>query len=406
MKTLFEYLNEARYQSIISNEMSGMIAEEFMINESFKSSILQKLAQAIYDAEKSSNAQKVKQAKDDDERYGTKYGKHNPNIVSFASIFGPQEISRKYGASKKGIQGLKWSEISDDDFKEYAPDDKELIKLIKKTYGKKDANADFIIMKGDKVINFIKAYGITEKTDGMFYFKSDQIKNYQFDGAEHQYKENGRVVEITKPYYTYQHRSLKQNEVIDALNGLATIDGVKVYALEITPDMIQTYKTTLDDRAAAQKGVVNYDKDSLEQLRKNQVARYRALADEIRANKLQSDPNIFWDEIKKTNDEVTALYAKVMSSPENLDKRFELGRLMNYMAYAYESFYDSVKYSRDSEKRKEHAKARAAKKGEEFNDKDYDQFDFDKANSKQKINDAKEYIDKVKKMIKEIEDNL
>jgi len=406
MKNLFEFFNEYLYDKLIINEVSNMIAKEFMVNESFKSSILQKLAKAIYDAEKSSNISKIKRAKDDDERYGTKYGKHDPKIVSFASIFGPKEVSQKYTVSKKGIQGLKWAEISDDDFKEYAPDDKELIKLIKKTYGKKDGNADFIVMKGDEIINFIKAYGVDEKSDGMFYFKNDEMKSYTLGGNLHQYKENGGVKELTKSYYSYKHRSLKQNEVIDALKALATVEGVKVYALEITSDMVQTYKTTLDDRAAAQKGIVNYDKDSLEQLRKNQVARYKALADEIRAKKLQADPNVFWDEIKKTNEEVVALYSKVMSSPEYIDKRFDLGRLMNYVAYAYESFYDSVKYGRQSEKAKERYKAKAAERGEEFDDKEYDKFDFDKSSSKEKINDAKEYINKVKKMIQEIEEDL
>lgn len=406
MKNLFEFFNEYLYDRLIINEVSNIIANEFMINESFKSSILQKLAKAIYDAEKSSNITKINRAKDEDERYGTKYGKHDPKIVSFASIFGPKTVNGNYGPSKKGVQGLKWSEISDDDFKEYAPDDKELIKLIKKTYGKKDGNADFIVMKGDEIINFIKAYGTDEKSDGMFYFKSDTLKKYKYNGDEHEYTENGGVKELTKPYYTYQHRPLKVGEVIDALKGLATIEGVKVYALEITSDMVQTYKTTLDDRAAAQKGVINYDKASLAMLRKNQVARYKALADEIRAKKLQSDPNVFWDEIKKTNDEVVALYSKIMSSPENIDKRFELGNLMNYVAYAYESFYDSVKSGRQYERAKERAKVRAAEKGEEFDEKDYDKWDFNKSDSKQKINDAKEYVDKVKKMIQEIEANL
>jgi len=406
MKNLYEFLLNNQYNKLIVNEVSALVAEEFMVNESFKSSILQKLAQAIYDAEKSSNQLKIKRAKDDDERYGTPWGKRDPKIVSFASIFGPKEDPQRYAASKRGVQGLKWSEITDDDFKEFAPDDKELIKLIKKSYGKKDGNADFIIMKDGEIINFIKAYGRDEKSDGMFYFKSDQMKTYKSGGVEHEYKENGAVKEMTKPYYSYQHRSLKQNEVIDALKGLSTIEGVKVYALEITPDMIQTYKTEIDSRAAAQKGVINYDKDSLAELRKNQVARYRALADEIRAKKLQSDPKVLWDDIKKTNDEVIALYEKIIKNPEYLDRYCDIGRLMNYVSYAYESFYKSMKSSRDYERSKERAKARAAERGKEFDDEDFDKFDFDKSNAKSEINDAKEYIDKVRKEIKNIEEKL
>lgn len=406
MKHLLEYLNDYYYDSLVINEVCNLIAEEEIVNESFKSSIVQKLAQAIYNAEKSSNKSKIEQAKNDDERYGTDYGKHDPRIVSFASIFGPKAINGKYSLVKKCIQGLKWSEITDDDFKEYAPDDKELIKLVKKTYGKKNANADFIIMKGDEIINFIKAYGADEKSDGMFYFKSDTLKKYKSNGVEHKYTVNGGVKELTKPYYSYKHRTLKVNEVIDELKALSEIEGVKVYALEITDDMIKQYQELANDRKKSQEGVINYDKKSLEMLRKQQVARYKALAEEIRAKKLQNDPNVLFNEITETNKQVIELYKKVMSSTDNLDKYFDLGRLMDYVSRAYESFYRSMKSERQSERQKERYKAKAAERGKEFNDEEYDKLDFDKSNAKSEINDAKKYIDNVKKMIKEIEDQL
>ena len=406
MKHLLEYLNDYYYNNLVINEVCNLIAEEEIVNESFKSSIVQKLAQAIYNAEKSSNKSKIEQAKNDDERYGTDYGKHDPHIVSFASIFGPKAINGKYSLVNKGIQGLKWSEITDDDFKEYAPDDKELIKLVKKTYGKKNANADFIVMKGDEIINFIKAYGADEKSDGMFYFKSDTLKKYKSNGVEHKYTVNGGVKELTKPYYSYQHRALKVNEVIDELQALSEIEGVKVYALEITDDMIKQYQELYNDRKKSQEGVINYDKKSLEMLRKQQVARYKALAQEIRAKKLQNDPNILFNEITETNKQVIELYKKVMSSTDNLGKYFDLGRLMDYVSGAYESFYRSMKSERQSERQKERYKAKAAERGEEFNDEQYDKLNFAKSRAKSEINDAKKYIDNVKKMIKEIEDQL
>ena len=406
MKHLLEYLNDYYYNNLVINEVCNLIAEEEMVNESFKSSIVQKLAQAIYNAEKSSNKSKIEQAKNDDERYGTDYGKHDPHIVSFASIFGPKTINGKYSLVKKDIQGIKWSEITDDDFKEYAPDNKELIKLVKKTYGKKNANADFIVMKGDEIINFIKAYGADEKSDGMFYFKSDTLKKYKSNGVEHKYTVNGGVKELTKPYYSYQHRALKVNEVIAELQALSEIEGVKVYALEITDDMIKQYQELTNDRKKSQEGVINYDKKSLEMLRKQQVARYKALAEEIRAKKLQNDPNVLFNEIAETNKQVIELYKKVMSSTDNLDKYFDLGRLMDYVSRAYESFYRSMKSERQSERAKERYKAKAAERGEEFNDEEYDKLDFDKSSAKEEINDAKKYIDNVKKMIKEIENQL
>lgn len=403
MRHLLEYLNDYYYDSLVINEVCNLIAEDEMVNESFKSSIVQKLAQAIYNAEKTSNKKKVEQAKKNDEVLGTEYGKHDPRIVSFTSIFGPKTVNGRYGGSTKGIQGLKWSEITDDDFIEYAPDDKELIKLIKKTYGKKNANADFIVMKDGEIINFIKAYGADEKSDGMFYFKSDTLKKYA-NGSE--YTVPGGVEEVTKPYYSYQHRPLKVAEVVNALKELSSIKGVKVYALEITDDMIKQYQSLITDRKKSQEGVINYDKRSLDMLRKQQVSRYKVLAAEIRANKLQKDPNILFNEITETNKQVVELYKKVMSSTEYLDKYFELGRLMDYVSRAYESFYKSIKSGRKSEKSRERAKARAAERGEKFDPKEYDEFDYNKSDAQSSINDAKKYINNVKEMIKEIEAEL
>ena len=403
MRHLFEYLNDYYYDSLVINEVCNLIAEDEMVNESFKSSIVQKLAQAIYNAEKTSNKKKVEQAKKNDEVLGTEYGKHDPHIVSFTSIFGPKTVNGRYGGSTKGIQGLKWSEITDDDFIEYAPNDKELIKLIKKTYGKKNANADFIVMKDGEIINFIKAYGADEKSDGMFYFKSDSLKKYA-NGSE--YTLPGGVKEVTKPYYSYQHRPLKVAEVVNALKELSSIEGVKVYALEITDDMIKQYQSLITDRKKSQEGVINYDKRSLDMLRKQQVSRYKVLADEIRANKLQKDPNVLFNEITETNKQVVELYKKIMSSTEYLDKYFELGRLMDYVSRAYESFYKSIKSGRKSEKSREHAKARAAERGEKFDPKEYDEFDYNKSDAQSSINDAKKYINNVKEMIKEIEAEL
>ena len=402
MRHLLEYLNDYYYDNLVINEVCNLIAEDEMVNESFKSSIVQKLAQAIYNAEKTSNKKKVEQAKKNDEVLGTEYGKHDPHIVSFTSIFGPKTVNGRYG-STKGIQGLKWSEITDDDFIEYAPNDKELIKLIKKTYGKKNANADFIVMKDGEIINFIKAYGADEKSDGMFYFKSDSLKKYA-NGSE--YTVPGGVEEVTKPYYSYQHRPLKVAEVVNALKQLSAIKGVKVYDLEITDDMIKQYQSLITNRKNSQEGVINYDKRSLDMLRKQQVSRYKALAAEIRANKLQKDPNVLFNEITETNKQVIELYKKVMSSTEYLDKYFELGRLMDYVSRAYESFYKSIKSGRKSEKSRERAKARAAERGEKFDPKEYDEFDYNKSDAQSSINDAKKYINNVKEMIKEIEAEL
>ena len=394
MKQLFEYLVNRQYDALIIKEEANIIAEE-QINEAFKSSIIQKLAQAIYNAEKENNKRKVEKAKEDDERYPLYGGgKRDPELKNFASIFGPKTEGGRYN-TKKGLQGLKWSEITDDDFKVYEPTDKELIKLIKKSYGKKDGNADFIVVDNkDNVINFIKAYGKDPKEDGMFYFKAPQITKY---GS----KIPSEVKELTQPYYTYQTRGLKTNEVIDALKALSTIGGIKVYALEITDAMIKNYKNLQVSREEAKKGVVNFDKESLATMLRSQQARYKTMVAEIKAKKLQKDPNVLFNEIKETNDQVVALYKKIISKPEYLDEYFDLGRIMQYVSGAYESFYRSMKKTREADKREKHA-IDAGESGERAKRWRH----YAEEESQVEINDAKEYVEKVKKMIAEIESKL
>lgn len=394
MKQLFEYLVDRQYDALVIKEEANIIAEE-QINEAFKSSIIQKLAQAIYNAEKDRNKREVERAKRDDEKY-PQYGPHKPNVTNFASIFGPKTEGGRYN-TKKGLQGLKWSEITDDDFKVYKPTDKELVKLIKSTYGKKDGNADFIVVDNkDNVINFIKAYGKDPKEDGMFYFKAAEITKY---GS----KIDSEVKELTKPYYSYQSRPLKTKEVIDLLQTISQIynDNVKVYALEVTDAMIKNYKDLQVSREEAKKGVVNFDKESLAAMLRSQQARYKTMVAEIKAKKLQKDPNVLFNEIKTVNDQVVALYKKVIGNPNYLDEYFDLGRLMSYVSYAYESFYRSMKKSREGDKEE----AWALKDGDTPEQaKRYRHFEDETA--KNEINDAKEYVEKVKKMIEEIESKL
>ena len=387
MQNLFEYLTEDICDQNILKEEALLIAEDVMVTEAFKSSIVQALAQAIYDAEKESNKRKIEIAKNDDERYPHSDGsKHDPKLINFASIFGPKTEGGRFNV-KKGLQGLKWSEITDDDFKEYAPDDKELAKLIRSTYGKKENNADFIVMtKDNKVLNFIKAYGTDPKGDGVYYFKTDG-------------KWNNGVKEITKQYYSYQTRSLKTNEIIDMLKGLAQVEGVKVMALEITDDMTKEYKSLQVSREEAKKGVINFDKASLKELLNKQQSRYKALVAEIKAKKLQKDPNMLFDDIKKANDEVVTLYKQIINNPDNIEHNYDLSRLMSYVSYAYESLYKSIERSRSAERSVARAKAKGAENAEEYGS-------WDRSSAKQEINDAKDYLDKVNEMINDIKKNL
>ena len=82
-----------------------------------------------------------------------------------------------------------------------------------------------------------------------------------------------------------------------------------------------------------------------------------------------------------------------------MDQRFNLDDLMRYVSYAYEEFYKSMKYKRDAERSVERAREKGDDEPERWGQ-------YDREYSDEAIRDAKEYVQKVKKMISEIEENL
>ena len=391
MKCLYESLIERMfYNKVLENYINIESEEILQLNESFQSDLLRNLSQEIYKAEKEHR----KADKDIKAQYNRGERNYLPSKTekTFASIFGPITETPRYGDKKTGLQGLKWSEIKDSDFKQYKGDDKEFVKLLKSVYAKK-AIADMIVCApstkdiacnpGTKTpVIFIKGYN--SKSD-------DSVSTYYFSTKG--WKRG--VQPMTRTKYSYHERDLKLEEALEEIAGL------DCYILYITDSMIKDYKDLHIGREESRKGMINYDEESLEKMLKVQKAKYKTLAAEIKAKKLQSDPSILFDEIKKTNDEVVALYQKVMDNPENIDQRFDLGRLMNYVSNAYEYFYRSIQSSRSANIAVKRAKQNG-KSPEEANR--YGEYERKEAESN--INDSKEYIDKVKKMIKEIEDQL
>ena len=376
MQNLFEYLvNDICDQNILKEE-ANLFMEEEMVNESFKCELLTNLAEQIKKAEKKNTTNKIERAKKDDERYPLSDGsKHDPNITSFASIFGPLTINNRYD-TKKGIQGLKWSEITEDDFiLVKAGNEKELKKALKPIYAKTGKGDAIICLPGTKTpVMFIKGYG-KDDDKRLYYFNMDQTK---WDSG---------VKEKTASKYSYQTRALRLEEV------MPLISECDVYILNITDDLIKQYQTLQQTRKEEKAGSIEYNENALKELLKKQQARYKTMVAEIKAKKLQKDPNVLFDEIKKANEDVVALYKEVMSKPENLDKYFDMGRLMTYVSYAYESFYKSMKEDRSAD--------RIDKK---YPDAKVD--NWSRARAKEEIRDAKEYVEKVNKMIEEIKKEL
>ena len=385
MKNLFESIIDGIYYNKVLENYINIEGEEILqLNESFQSDLLRNLAKEIYKVEgKHRDEDKQRAQHYKEQGY---FGKPSKNAKSFASIFGPLVEQTRYDSGKTGLQGLKWSDIKDSDFtfiKGSEENNKQLKKAIKPIFDKKQ-KGNIIVCKPDTKtpIIFIKGYNSKDK---------DSVSTYYF--ASKGWKSG--VQPMTRTKYSYQERDLKFNEVIEEIAGL------DCYILYITDDMIKDYKNIHIGREESRQGMINYDKQSLKNLLKTQKAKYKALAEEIRAKKLQSDPSIFFDEIKQTNDDVVALYQKVVNSPENIDQNFDLSRLMDYVSRAYDYFYRSIKSSRSADKSTERQMQKGLSPADAIKWSSYE-----RKQAESEINDAKEYIDKVKKMIKEIEDNL
>ena len=73
-----------------------------------------------------------------------------------------------------------------------------------------------------------------------------------------------------------------------------------------------------------------------------------------------------------------------MSSPENLDQYFDMGSLMSYVSYAYESFYKSMKSRYEGDKYKKLGRSSS--------------YHDERANVE--INDAHKYLERIKNINK------
>ena len=375
MKSLLESLIVNQFNAKVTENLCQIISEE-NINESFQSSLLIELAKKISEIEKESNERKIDQAKHQDETYETKYGKHDPQVVNFKSIFGPI-TQTNYGKSNK-LQGLKWSEIKDSDFVKYTDTkDKAFLKFTKDVYNHKESALFICCEPGTKnIVYFIKAYGKELKSDIIF---------YQFTPTESWMTRKG-LYEKTAKKGKFGSRPMKMVEM------LPLIEGLDIYVLHVTDSLKTEYKLLTNDRKEAQKGVINYDKKSLEKLLYNQQARYKELVKQMKAMNLKGNIEKYFDEIVQTNNEIIDLYKKITSNPKYMDLDFELGNLMNNMAYVYQEYYSSIRYTHLADKE---AKADPQYRGTYYREE-----------SDEKINRSKSYLKDIQEKIDYIKSKL
>lgn len=385
MKDLYSVIIENKFNTETNAEFSVNEGLQ-MINESFKASILSRLAKKVSDAEKDYN----KSQKEWENKSGRKQ-----SLRTFASIFAPidTDIVEKDGRTYRATRAIKWADITDSDFKVFDSCDKELTKLIKSTYGKKTEQALFIIATGDDILNVVRAYGHAGMDGGVYYF----LTNHKFG--------NG-VKQMLKDHYKYQQRSLKVNEVIDFVTDILDDESVRCYALKITSDMIAEYNNLIGDRKEAQKGVINYDKASLKTMLQEQQARYEALVKKMKADKAKGNVDKYLEKINSINKEVVELTEKAMKTPEYVAEYSSVGDLMSTVAYLYGTIYDFVYHSKKADDNVKRWREEDEKNGKEFDEEKYRKWDFDSRDAERSIQKLDEYIRKIEKDIQYVKDRV
>lgn len=399
MQNLSDYIYEAQEnKSFILetiNEMNIMT-----INESFQSTLLTNLAKTIKKFEQPAHNRDVEKEKREREQHDKRnlerklngydeveYRKSKPNALSFASVFGPDNarvpMSKSRYASYKDmrIRSVKWAEITDDMFTKYDGYDAKFQKIFKKLCnGKKAFLAIACEPETDTIVYVVR--GFDESNSLSFWELAQQRSKYN--------KETG-FVKKHKPKGKWNERDYKGVEMLEDMNDY------DVYLLEITDNMKSDYNLLYNDRKEAQQGVINYDKDSLKAIAAQQRARYKKLAAELRAKRLQENPKALYDDIKKLNDRVIAVYDKIMSDEKYVGEYYSIGNLMSYVENCFSQYYDYLRSKRDADDYKKHAE----EKGRTYDDSNYY---IERMNNE--INYVKDRIDIAKKEIEAAEERL
>lgn len=369
MKSLQRYYFTKIFENELFKEELTKSSEE-LINESFNSSLLSKLAKKIFDVEEYSRQQYKKRVEEYNKNKDNYFSKPKPEDKKFSTLFGP--ITQEKGLRKIKVRCIKWNEIKDEDFQKYKGYDKKLAKYIREMFAKKHKAICIVVDEEKDDIKYV-IKGFSEKDEKPI------IYNF-VEGND--YKSGVKTMSVTPPN-RWKSRPLNVNEILE------TINDYDVYVLEITDNMIKEYTSLTDERYETQQGVINYDSESLKALASRNRKHYKKLAEELRAQRLAEDPQKLYNEIKQINAEVLDLYDTIMNNYEYIDRHYTLSTILNYVDSAFASFYNYIRFSRESKREKIDSWAR---------DRQND------ANNE--INDVKRHIDKVKKEIEYIKKDL
>ena len=310
---------------------------------------------------------------------------------TFTSLFGPIIKTARYSNDVRRVRGCAWDKLSDDNVTFYEGGwDSALHKRIKSMFNGK-IRGMIIACDPDShdIIYAVRGFRSTD-SEG----KLNKPTTYQFDTYKnYSGEQKKRLKQVTTNAYKYQTRDLNANELIETLNDF------EIYFIEIPDSMVQDYNTLVTDRKESQKGVVNYDKESLDALAKQQRAHYKVLAKELRAKRLAENPEFLFNEITKTNEKVIEIYRKVSKDYELADKFYSIGDLMSYTANVFDDYFRYLRNMKSANDSQKHAEEEGKENPERYGK-------YYKEQAADYLESCKQRLDRIKKEIDEIEQSL
>ena len=324
MKSLYRYILKDIFESKSNVELINVLNEE-TLNESFKSSILVNLANQIKEVEKDRNNREAELKRYNDEK-GRRY---KPMYRSFASIFSSNGYDK--------VLKIKWNEITDDDFTKYEGDNKELEKLIRASTPNSKRKGE-----GKNIFMIICKPGTKDITYVVKLFSNAANSEKTYD--VYHFEKNGN---------TSDSNGVKLQLGYSFINGKTILELCKnadTYVVEIPKSMMEEVNTLIKNRDESKTGMINFDDDSLRDMKSAQMARYEVLVKELKSKKFAKDHNLMFGEIENIQKSLTELYGKIIGNAREIYLRDELGFLLHDVAECYALYYAYISVvSKDNE---------------------------------------------------------
>ena len=155
----------------------------------------------------------------------------------------------------------------------------------------------------------------------------------------------------------------------------------------------------MKDREEAQKGVINYDDESLKELAHRQRLHYKVLAKELRAKRLQDNPKYMLNEITKIHNEALKLAEQIIDSKEHIDEGYSIGNAMSYITSAFEEYFKYLKSMKDAETSVERARIMGREDSESYGE-------HYRSDAASKLDSCKDRLERAKNDLDEIRERI